>query len=60
MAVIAQALGHKSTRVTERHYAHLQPGYVSETIRAAVSGWGIVDEQSAGTVVAIGTARRQG
>jgi integrase len=58
MAVIAQALGHKSTRITERHYAHLQRGYVSDTIRAAVSGLGIVDEKPAGNVAAIGAGRR--
>lgn len=34
MAVIAQQLGHADTRMTERHYAHLAPSYVAETIRA--------------------------
>jgi len=33
MAVIAKQLGHADTRMTERHYAHLAPNYVSETIR---------------------------
>jgi len=33
MAVIARQLGHADTRITERHYAHLAPSYVSETIR---------------------------
>lgn len=33
MAVIAKQLGHSDTRMTERHYAHLAPTYVSETIR---------------------------
>jgi integrase len=36
MAVIAKALGHRDTRMTEKHYAHLAPDYVSETIRAAL------------------------
>jgi integrase len=35
MAVIARQLGHSDTRMTERHYAHLAPNYVSETIRAS-------------------------
>jgi integrase len=34
MAVIARQLGHADTRMTERHYAHLAPNYVAETIRA--------------------------
>lgn len=35
MAVIARQLGHSDTRMTERHYAHLAPNYVSDTIRAS-------------------------
>jgi integrase len=34
MAVIARQLGHANTRMTEKHYAHLAPNYVAETIRA--------------------------
>jgi integrase len=33
--VIAAQLGHSDTRMTERHYAHLAPSYIGETIRAA-------------------------
>lgn len=33
MGVIARQLGHSDTRMTEKHYAHLAPSYVSETIR---------------------------
>ncbi len=43
MAVIAEALGHKDERITRKHYAHLAPSYVSETVRAAVSGMGIME-----------------
>lgn len=39
--VIAQQLGHADTRVTSRHYAHLAPSYVAETIRAAFPTLGI-------------------
>jgi integrase len=35
MAVIARQLGHTDTRMTERHYAHLAPNYVADTIRAS-------------------------
>lgn len=34
MGVIAAQLGHADTRMTEKHYAHLAPSYVAETIRA--------------------------
>ena len=34
LAVIAKQLGHADTRMTERHYAHLAPSCVSDTIRA--------------------------
>src|SRR6202042_612659 len=36
MGVIAVQLGHSDTRMTEKHYAHLSPNYVAETIRAAL------------------------
>lgn len=34
LQVIAAAMGHSDTRITERHYAHLQPGHVADAIRA--------------------------
>lgn len=43
MAVIAEAMGHKDERITRKHYAHLAPSYVSETVRSAVAGLGIVE-----------------
>lgn len=42
MSVIAQALGHADERITRRHYAHLSPSYVSQTVREHASGLGIV------------------
>ena len=36
LGVIASNLGHADTRMTERHYAHMAPSYVAETIRAAM------------------------
>jgi integrase len=43
MAVIAAALGHADTRITEKHYAHLGPSYVADTIRSHLPRLGIVD-----------------
>lgn len=42
MSVIAEALGHADERVTRRHYAHLSPSYVSDTVREHAAGLGIV------------------
>ena len=36
MGVIAAQLGHADTRMTEKHYAHLSPSFVADTIRAAL------------------------
>lgn len=36
MGVIASQLGHSDTRMTEKHYAHLSPNYIADTIRAAL------------------------
>ena len=42
MAVIAAQLGHKDAKITAKHYAHLSPGYVADTIRAAFGSLGLV------------------
>ncbi|WP_336489363.1 tyrosine-type recombinase/integrase [Methylobacterium nigriterrae] len=33
LIVVAEALGHSGTRMAEKHYAHLAPSYVADTIR---------------------------
>ncbi len=40
LQVIAAALGHSDTRMTEKHYAHLLPNYVADTIRANLPSFG--------------------
>jgi hypothetical protein len=42
MGVIAAQLGHADTRMTERHYAHLAPSYIAETVRQSFGNLGIV------------------
>jgi integrase len=44
MGVIAEQLGHADTRMTEKHYAHLAPSYVADTIRAHFPVLGIAGE----------------
>ena len=56
MAVIAAQLGHADTRTTQRHYAHLSPSYVAETIRVTFPTLGIVP---ADNVTNIGKKRRK-
>ncbi len=46
MGVIAEQLGHADTRMTEKHYAHLAPSYVAETIRAHFPTLGIAEEST--------------
>ena len=41
LQVIAEALGHSDTRITQRHYAHLQPSFVADTIRANLPSFGV-------------------
>lgn len=55
MAVIARQLGHSDTRMTERHYAHLAPNYVADTIRASFPR---LTETESRNVVPIGRARK--
>jgi integrase len=40
LQVIAEALGHSDTRITHRHYAHLMPSYVADTIRSHLPNFG--------------------
>lgn len=42
LAVIAAQLGHSDTRMAEKHYAHLAPSYIAETIRAGFPKLGIL------------------
>ena len=46
MAVIAEALGHADERITRKHYAHLSPSYVADTVRGGVAGLGIVSDDN--------------
>jgi integrase len=55
MGVIASQLGHADTRMTEKHYAHLAPSYVAQTIRANFPVLGIADDEK---VVPLQRARR--
>ena len=42
LAVIAAQLGHSDTRMVEKHYGHLSPSYIADTVRQAFGSLGIV------------------
>jgi intergrase/recombinase len=52
--VVAHNLGHADTRMTEKHYAHLAPSYVAETIRKFAPEYGTSEVTN---IVPIGGAR---
>lgn len=41
MAVVAAQLGHSDTRMVEKHYGHLAPNYVRDTVRSLYSPMGL-------------------
>lgn len=43
LPVVAQNLGHADSRMTEKHYAHMAPNYVAETIRKFAPTFGTVE-----------------
>jgi len=49
-------LGHSGTRMTERHYAHLAPNLVADTIR---ENFPRLTETKSPNVVPIGRARKK-
>jgi hypothetical protein len=40
LLVAAQNLGHSDTRMVEKHYGHLAPSYVADTIRKSAPRFG--------------------
>jgi integrase len=43
LAVIAAQLGHADTRMVEKHYGHLAPSYIADTVHQAFGSLGIVE-----------------
>jgi hypothetical protein len=44
LAVIAEALGHADERITRKHYAHLSPSYVRDSVRAGLGALGVYEQ----------------
>lgn len=47
---VANALGHKDTRMVEKHYAHLAPSHVADAIRANLPTFGITADKKVRTL----------
>ena len=52
LAVIAAQLGHADTRMVEKHYGHLAPSYIAETVRAAFGSLGILEPTNVAPIAA--------
>lgn len=52
LAVIAAQLGHADTRMVEKHYGHLSPNYIADTVRAAFGTLGIVEPSNVAPLAA--------
>jgi integrase len=46
LLVIAQNLGHKDTRMVEKHYGHLANSYMRETLRNSGPRWELGDQSN--------------
>jgi integrase len=47
LLVVAKSLGHRDTRMVEKHYGHLAPSYVADAIRAGAPAFGMEFENVA-------------
>ena len=50
MGVIAHQLGHADERMASKHYAHLSPSYLADTIRQNFPALGIVEDSNVTTL----------
>jgi integrase len=55
LIVVARQLGHADTRMVEKHYGHLAPGYVANAVREAFSDMGLT---KADNVVTLSEAKK--
>ena len=46
LMVVAKNPGHTNTRMVEKHYGHLAPGYVADAVRAGAPKFGIKPEKT--------------
>jgi integrase len=51
LPVVAAQLGHSDTRMVEKHYGHLAPTYIADTVRAAFDRMGLVHADNVATLM---------
>ena len=56
LPVVARQLGHSDTRMVEKHYGHMAPSYVADTVRAAFGPLGFAPDKN---VVALAKPKRK-
>lgn len=56
LPVVAAQLGHKDTRMVEKHYGHLAPNYIADTVRAAFDSLGIVQIDNVAQLDSLGSS----
>lgn len=56
LAVVAAQLGHADTRMVEKHYGHLAPSYIADTVRAAMGSWAFDGDETDNVVPLTGRA----
>ena len=54
LPVVAKNLGHSDTRMVERHYGHLAPSYVADTVRKHAPRFGLTDTSNVKPLVTRG------
>ena len=54
LMVVARNLGHADTRMVEKHYGHLAPSYIADTVRAAFGTLGILEPSNVVPIAATG------
>jgi integrase len=50
LPVVAAQLGHSDTRMVEKHYGHLAPTYIADTVRAAFDRMGLMHADNVSTL----------
>jgi hypothetical protein len=55
--VVARQLGHHDTRMVEKHYGHMAPSYVADTVRAAFGPLGFAPDKN---IIELKKTKRKG
>ncbi len=57
LQVTARQLGHSDTRMVEKHYGHMAPSYIADTVRAALGPLGFAPDKN---IVPLKKTKRRG